>query len=326
MKETYKFLTKNLPIILIGSIITTILGVIALYLGYNQATSWLSLKGACTIIFALVGFATMCYAGYIAFKTKDVHITKIKKSSGFLRVAAYLAFAMTIFMFGLDLIRLIIASYKEIDSIYFSAWRIIRFILALPLSFHFLFMALPAKFKRRRVVIPKSLIYITATSTVLWAVFSLLSAYFYNWLATMNILKIWQIIVYLVFAVFFLFEIKFEHIKPSPKGFVFTGCLAFIVPMAFSLTTVIGLSLRIIPTSKSFSAAELISSLIIGIYAFARVFAVPHTIKSVLDNRDSSTSSSKFDRNRHHHHDNVDAKASEMPENTLEDKKDSSES
>ncbi len=321
MKETYKFLIKKLPIILIGSIITTVLGVVALILGYNSTTSWLRLRGVCTIIFALVGFATMCFAGYIAFKTKDVHIKKIKKSSGFLKTASYLVFAISFFIFGFELVKIILASYEANFSQYFSIWRILRFVFALPCSAHFLFMALPTRIKRKKVRIPKNLLYISSISTILWAIMGLLSTYFANEpgknLTTMNILKIWQILVYLSFAVFFLFEAKFEHINQAPRGYIFTGCLAFICAMAFTLTNLIGLVIRVIPSRNCFSAPELICLLSVGLYAFARIHAIPHTIKHVINNSDRSSFSSKFDKHRHHHHhhDNVNAETSEKKEN-----------
>ncbi|MBO5357054.1 MAG: hypothetical protein J6A95_04725 [Clostridia bacterium] len=302
MKETYKLLSKILLIIIIGAIITTIFGVVAVYLGYNNITNHLNIKGACTIIYLIFGALTVCCAGYAAFKVKSLHIKKIRKNSGFLKAASYLAFAVIFFTFCFELVRIIIASYTNSFLEYFSTWRLLKLAFSLPCSLHFLFMALPTKLRRRRVKIPKSILYITSVSTVLWAVFGLLSAYFYNQLTTTNILKIWQIIIYLIFAVFFLFEIKFEHIKPSSRAYLFTSLLAFIASMAFTLTTIIGLISGIIYSKNSFSALELLGSLVIGIYALSRMFAIKYTIKYVMSTSDNSSHSSKFDKHGHHHH------------------------
>ena len=305
MKQTYKFLTKNLPYVLLGAVLTTILGVIACILGYDKKTSWLRLGGACTIVFALLGLATICFAGYIAYKTKDVHIKKIRKNSGFLKVGAYLAFAITLFIFGFELVKLIMASYNSMLSEYFSIWRVFRFIFALPCACHFLFVALPTRIKRKRVKIPKVIRYITSVSAVLWSIFGLLSSYFSNQLSTMNILKIWQVVLYLCFTVFFLFEAKFEHISQAPRAYIFMGCTTFTLTMAFTLTTIICVITRIIPYTNSFSAAELICTLVIGIYAFARICAIVDTLRHVIMNSDSGTFSSKFGhqhQHRHHHH------------------------
>ncbi len=302
MKETYKFLSIFLPFVAVGSFLTTAMGCVAFSLGYNPKTSWLYLHGACTIIFAIFGFATMCYAGFVAYKANNISIKKIRRNYGFLRVSSIISFCVILFVFGADLVKLILASYSDTYSTYFTTWRLFKFIFAFPCSLHFLLMALPTKYKRKKISIPKPLLYITSTSTVLWAVFGLLAAYFSKQLTTMNILKIWQIVVYLVFTIFFLFEIKFEHISQNPKSLIFTGCLSFIFAMAFSLSTLISVIVGIVPASKSFSMVELMSSIVIGVYAFSRVFAIANTMKHVIRNTDSSSHSSKFDGNHHHHH------------------------
>ena len=299
MKKTYKFLLKHLPIVLGCALATSAIGVIALILGYNDITSWLSLKGACTIIFIIFGLFSIGYVGYISYKTNDIHIKRIKKSSGFLRVCSCLAFAITLFIFGFELVKIILASYQSSFSEYFSVWRVLRFVFALPCSCYFLLMALPTKLKRRKVNIPKPIWYICSVSTILWAISGLLASYFSSQLSTMNILKIWQILVYLCFAVFFLFEAKFEHINQSPRAFIFTGCLALIVTMAFSLSSLICLAIGTISGHNSFSAPELICSVIIGLYAFSRIYAIPFTIKHVIETSDTHISSGEH---KHHHH------------------------
>lgn len=300
MKQTYKLLKGSLPIILVGAILSTVMGVIAFVMGYNAETSWLYLRGACTIIFAVLGFATMCYSGFVAFKANNVNIKRIRKNYGFLRFGSYLAFGVTLFIFGLDLLKVILATYENVYSNNFTIWRVLRLVFLLPASCHFLIMALPSRYKRKRLEIPKPILYVTSSSTVLWAIFSLLTMYFTKQFSMMNILKIWQIVIYLVFAVFFLFEVKFEHVNQNVKGLIFTGSLSFIFTMAFSLTTLICLALRIIPSNMSVSAPELFCPLGIGIYAFSRVCGVVNTMKYVINTSGSSTE--KHHSHSHHGH------------------------
>ena len=114
-----------------------------------------------------------------------------------------------------------------------------------------------------------------------------------------NILKIWQLLIYLSFIIFFLFEVKFEHLndgKRTHRGFIFTGLLAFIASMAFSLTTTISMIFRIVPTETgvSFSAVEVFTSFVIGLYALSRVLAFLYTARVVAYNSDDSSSSRRF--------------------------------
>lgn len=302
MKKTYKFLVKNLPFILFGTLATSILGVVALYLGYNSITSRLKLDGACTIIFAILAIASVGYSIYVTAKTPDIHVKKIKRNAPFLRIMSCLAFCITLFIFGFELVKIIVASYQESFSSYFSLWRVLRFTFALPCSLYFLFMSLPSKFKRKRIKISKSAWYVCSVGTILWAVFGLLSSYFYKQLTTMNVLKIWHLIVYLSIALFFLFEAKFEHINQSPRAYIFFGCLSFILSMSFSLTNLICLTVGTIPAYNSFSTTDLLCTTILGLYAFSRICAIPYTIKHVMQTSDVSMHSHSEHRRSHKGH------------------------
>ena len=79
MKAAYKFLSKNLPFILFGSIITPIVGVAAMKLGYNSTTSWLKLTGACTILYVILALFNIGYSIFISYKMPSAVLTKINQ-------------------------------------------------------------------------------------------------------------------------------------------------------------------------------------------------------------------------------------------------------
>lgn len=300
MKRAYKFLTKHLFYFLLCALGCTGVGSLAMYLGYNSTTSWLRVTGACTILFAIVILCSVFYAGFIAVKMPECTLTRIKKKCTFLKITSVLAFILLFFMFGRETWTLIKASYEEAIPTYFTTWRVLKYASSFPASIYFLIMALPSKNRRRkRIKIPKFLQYVTSVGVIFWCIFGLLAAYFYQIMSFKNILKIWQLLVYLSFIIFFLFEAKFEHLndgKKTHRGFIFTGLLAFIASMAFSLTTTISMIFRIVPTetSVSFSAIEVFTSFIIGLYAFSRIFAFVNTARAVVFNSDDSSSSRKF--------------------------------
>lgn len=306
MKQGYKFLAKHLPILTCCSLATTAMGVVAMKLGYNAVTSWLQPLGVCTIIFALMCAFSIGYAAYISKKVPDIHLAKVKKKSAFLKISSIVSFVMIFFMFSLETRKLILASYSGSIPEFFTTWRVLKYIFAFPASVHFFLMALPSKIKRKkRIKIPKFINYIATLGVIFWSIFGLLSAYFYSQMSIKNILKIWQLIVYLAFILFFLFEAKFDHLnkgKSTSRGFIFAGCLAFILSCAFSLTSTLCMVFRIIPTESKivFSATEVFTSFAIGLYAFSKIFAYMHTAKIVAYNNDHNPSSSKF--SNHHRH------------------------
>ena len=201
-------------------------------------------------------------------------------------------------MFALETRKLVLASYTDNLDAYFKGWRILKYIFALPASIHFLLMAIPSKTKRnKKIKIPKVLSYICSLSVIFWCIFGLLAVYTYDQLSIKNILVIWQLLIYLSFIVFFLFEAKFDLLnagKKSAKGFIFTGCLAFIVGISLSLTTTGCMILRIIKPeyNNSFSATEVFTSFLIGIYIASKIYAYVRTAKIVVYNHDSSSSNS----------------------------------
>ena len=306
MKQVYKFLSKHLFYFLICALACTGSGSLAMYLGYNSKTSWLQVSGACTILFAIIILATVAYAIFISYKMPSCHITRIKKKYTFLKITSVLAFVLLFFMFIRETWTLIKATYQDAQETFFSTWRFLKYIASLPASVYFLIMALPSRTRRRkRIEIPKLVQYITSIGLIAWGVFGLLAAYFYDIMSFKNILKIWQLLIYLALIVFFLFEAKFVHLndgKRTHRGYIFTGLLSFIVAMAFSLSTTISMIFRVVPTDTgvSFSAVEVFTSFAIGLYALSRICAYNNTVRTIIYNSDAP-SSSKFHGHRHHH-------------------------
>ena len=307
MKQAYKFLTKHLFYFLLCAIACAGTGSLAMYLGYNSTTSWLQVSGACTILFAIIILATIAYAIFIAVKLPSCRIARIKKKYTFLKITSILGFVLLFFMFLRETWTLILATYQDAQETFFSTWRFLKYAASLPASVYFLFMALPSRTRRRkRIEIPKLLQYITTVGVIAWGVFGLLAAYFYDIMSFKNILKIWQLLIYLAFIVFFLFEAKFIHLndgKRTHRGYIFTGLLSFIVAMAFSLSTTISMIFRIVPTDTgiSFSAVEVFTSFAIGLYALSRIYGYVNTLRAIVYNSDTP-SSSKFHGHHHHSH------------------------
>lgn len=292
MKKAFKSLAKSLPFVVLGAVLSCVFGVLAFSFSYNKITSWLDLGSFCTLAFIFVLLFVIGYAIFVVCRVKHFHIAKIKRNSHFARTASSLCAIVVGFLFLFDFFRLAVSSYSQTGT--FNAWRIIRFILSLPFTAYFVIMTLPSKIRRKKTKIPKYLRYICSTSAVLWCVFSILTIYFYKEMTTTNVLKLWQIILYLAYAIFFLYETKFELIEPCPKVFMISGLVSFILSIAFTLSTMISRMLNFIPQENSLSAVELVCSLVIGVYALSRVHAIPKTMKHVINNSEREFFSEKF--------------------------------
>jgi len=294
MKKVYSFMRRHFNWVGIASFLVVGCGLIAFMLDYNKETSWFSFPAVGSMLFILSLLASLAYIVYFAWNTKKIHITRIRKqSTSFLMLATWLAAAMMLILFIYETITL--ATLIKVGALAsFGFIRTMRYLLTIVTFAYFLIAALPQKIRRKKIEAPKLVKYFTSIGTILWAIFGLLSVYFYDKMTTNNILKIWQIIVYLVFIFFFLMEAKFEHIKPD--GFFYIGaCLGtYIITMAFCVTTIIALAAGFVSDNMAFTEIELVMSFTIGFYAYARVHAIQRTIKHVMDNSDKNTFSSKF--------------------------------
>ena len=101
MKQAYRFLAKHLPFAFVGAIFSAIIGTIAMKLGYDPVTSKLQPFGVCTILFVLAIVGSVIFSFVTTYKSKEMHIVRIKKKVDFLIVASIVAFIMIFFMFAL---------------------------------------------------------------------------------------------------------------------------------------------------------------------------------------------------------------------------------
>lgn len=295
MKKAYEIFKKLIPYVIVGAVITTIFGIVAYGLNYNKATSTFIVPEVCSLLF--IGFlaVTVGYVIFFSIKSRHLHITKIRKNSNFLKLTSWLTAAVLVLLFIFETAKLIAEPYIE-DATGFNAWRVIRYILTLPFAAYFIIEAFPKKIKKTKINFPNWLRYTLSICAILWCVSGLLSIYFSDFMTTTNVIKNFQIILYLVFSVFFVFEGKFEHLKPNNVGYLITSLLSFVLSMGLGLSTIISLAAGFISTYKCCSEIELTTYAVIGIYALSRVFAILSTMKHVIDHDETGSYSRKFNK------------------------------
>ncbi len=294
MKKVYDFFRKFYWLPIIGVILNAIFGLVAFGLDYSNEQ--FKFPGVGSILFIIFLVSSLGFCVFFAFKTKHLHITKIRnQSSNFMKLASWLACAASLLFFLFETAKIIATPYLENPSA-FTFPRIARYILCLPLSAYFFFEAFPTKIKKTKIVIPNIVKYILSTCTILWGIFSIFHMYFYQELSTTNMLKNWQLIYYLVITLFFLFEAKFKYVNQKGFAFVLLSSALFIIATSFSVTVILSLSFSFLPLdySESFTEIEYVTAFIYGLYAFARLHAIKRTMKHIMDNDEKGTYSSKF--------------------------------
>lgn len=296
MKKVYDFFRKFYWLFIVGVLLNVIFGILAF--GKDYENEQFVFPGVGSILFLVLLVASLSFAVFFAFKTQHLHITKVRnQTSNFLKLASWLACAITIFFFGYETLKLVLTPYVENASA-FTFPRIVRYILSLPVAAYFFFEAFPTKIKKKKIVIPRFINYILSVCTIIWGIMSILAVYFYEKLSTTNMLKNWQIIFYLALTLFFLFEAKFKHVNQKGFCYVLSSAVLFILAVSFSITVVLSLSFGFIPLdhSESFTEVEYMLGFLYGLYAFARLHAMQKTMKHIMDNDDRGTFSSKFKR------------------------------
>ena len=302
MKNVYEFIKRYYWLFLVGGFINIIFGVLAFALDYEEQR--FVFPAVCSLLFVIFLCCSLAFAIFYSYKTMHPHITKIRKqSSNFLKLSTWLAFSAVALLFVAESAKIISINYIA-DPSEFTASRIVRYILCLPLMGYFFVNGLPRKLKKKRLDVPKPLKYTFSVCAILWGISGVVAAYQYEKLDAMNMTKNWQIIIYLVITFFFLFEAKFEHLKPSNFPYVLSASVLFILVMSFSVSVVLAGAAGFIPTYisagnnqyESFSAFENLVVFLIGLYAYARMHALGTTIKHVMDTTEG-TFSSKFNKN-----------------------------
>lgn len=296
MKRVYDFFKNFYWLPIIGVALNIIFGLVAFGLDYSNEQ--FSFPGVGSVLFALFLVSSLGFCVFFAYRTRHLHITKIRnQASNFMKLASWLSFAIAILFFIFETAKLIATPYLENPSA-FTFPRIARYILSLPLSAYFFFEAFPTKIKKTKIVIPNFVKYILSTCTILWGVFSVFHMYFYENLSTTNMLKNWQIIYYLVLTLFFLFEAKFKFVNQKGFTYMLFSSITFILATTFSLIVILALSFSFLPLdySECFTEIEYVTAFIFGLFAMARLHTTKRTMKHIMDNDEKGTYSDKFNK------------------------------
>lgn len=295
MKKVYKFFMIFLPVLLCGIGLNVIFSVVAFGLDFDKVTATYKFPATTTILFFVFFALSLGFAFYFSSNTKHLYITKIRKKSNFLKLSSWLAASVLVFLFLIETSRLIAISHIKSPAI-FNGWRIARYILTVPFAAYFVIMVFPTKIKKKKIIIPNAIKYILDVVAIAWCVVSVFFFYFYEKLTITNSFMIWGMVLYTIAALFFVFEARFEHLKSNNFCYVLFGILLCIVSFTYSISAIIALSLNFFQINTHSTEPQLLTDFAIGLYALARLYAIPKTMKHVMDNDDTGSFSSKFNK------------------------------
>lgn len=276
MQKNYNLFKKFYPAILAELLCVFILGTVSFKLYYNMETCRLNFSKALPIILIVSIILTIATALVFAIMgTANLRVARIKKDFIFLIVSSCFAGIMAFVLFVYRVIQL-----GKDDM---SAFKIIQTLLLLPLGVYFVLNVFSSKTGENGIKTPKELKYALSICAVIWAMLGIFSMYFYNekYFFTNNIFKVTQILIYVAFSAFLLFEAKFEHFSPNYKMYIFSAFVSATLTFAFSAGVIIAKITKSVPKAQSLSMAEILCSLAIGIYALARMFGLFRTIKYI---------------------------------------------
>lgn len=291
MRKTYHFLRSFIFAVLAALVFVAFFGVIAFSFMHNEDTRTLEWPHIITIMFYMLISASCALSIVMAIKSKDVQLTKIKKSNPFLLFSSAFAAIIALVFFVYECVVSIARSYIGVYFILRTArWILLLFVVA-----YFVFQAMPNKVKRVNISIPLAARATASIGAVIWAVLSILVVYFNNLGAT-DISKISMLLVYASFAVFFVFEGIFELIKARIIPYIISAgisaTLAFAFPLGISISKIIGTY----DSSFGFSQSEMLMCFAIGLYCLARMVAYVWTMRRVIELSARESHSSKFDK------------------------------
>ena len=295
MKKVYKFFMTFLPVLLCGIGLNVIFSVVAYGLDFDKVSATYKFPATTTILFFVFLGLSVGFAFYFSANTKHLYITKIRKKSNFLKLSSWLAASVLIFLFLVETARLVAFDHIA-DPAKFDGWRIARYVLTIPFAAYFIIMVFPTKIKKKKIIIPNAIKYILDIVAIAWCIVSVFSFYFYDKLTITNSFMIWEIVLYTIAALFFVFEARFEHLKANNFLYVLFASLLCIVSFTYSISSIIALSSNFFQVNTYSSEPQLLADFGIGLYALARLYAIPKTMKHVMDNDDSGSFSSKFNK------------------------------
>lgn len=298
MEKIYNLFKKNLPIIFILSLVGLVFGILTFVYYYNPSTVSINFKNVIPIFAVIFIALAIGVSIYFTVKVDKLHLSRIKKNSGFSKFAALLAATLAAALFFFNFFKFVL----EPSS--FSIIMILRLIVFVPFIAYLIIGIIPKKIKKVRIELPKWLKPVTSTCTLLWSILSLMTIYFWNsgGLTTANLFKNVYIFYYILATVFFLFEIKFELFAPSHRAYIISALLLFVY--TFSVTGSIMVAKFLGQLSVvTVSDFEIFLSFSIGIYALSKLIAMQQTLKFVMK---KGGSSHRHHHHHHHHHKNSD--------------------
>ena len=319
MKETFKLFKKYLPLVFIFSTLGLLSGLLALVSNYSEETISVDILNVIPVMTLLIMAVAIAFSVTLTAKVDKIYIKRVKKDSGFSKFAAALVAALGSALFFFDFFRFVNNPSQ------FSALRILRLLVFIPFVAYMVVTLIPKKIHRRKIVLPEWVSPLTSIATLVWCILGLMTIYFYDLLPTTNQFKLIFLIYYVLVTVFFLFEVKFELLKPSHRAYILSSLVLFVFSYTLSGAIMFAKFLGRL-SNVSISEFEIFLSFAIGLYAFSRMVAVQHTLKFEIEkNRNSSddgSSSSHHRHHRHHHHhhhsDNGESKAVIDTEHTVD--------
>lgn len=294
MEKTYNLFKKFLPMISIIAFCGMGFALLSLLFYYNEATISIDFKNVIPIMAVLFLLAAFAACVYFTLKIDKLHITRIKKTSGFTKFSVFLVGILATALFLYNFLQFVLQPVftLAVPATLFKTLRMgfsIQFIVYLALEI------LPKKIKHKAVIIPKWIKPFMAVCTLIWAIFGLLGIYFFTGLPTTNIFKLAYIFYYVLVIIFFYFEIKFELLTPNHRGYVLSAMLLFSFTFIFSGSMTFAKFLGRL-SNVTISDFEIFLSVALGIYALAKMMAIQNTLKFVMSRNEGSG------RHRHHRH------------------------
>ena len=280
---------------LCGIGLNVIFSLIAYGLDFDDITAKYVFPSVTATLFFVFFILSLAFAGLFAAKSKHLYITRIRKKSSFLKLSSWLAASILLLLFLHETARLLAIGHVQNPAI-FDGWRIARYVLTIPFSAYFVVMVFPTKIKKTRIKIPNGIKYFLSLCAIAWCIVSALTFYFSQDLSMTNSFMHWEIIYSLICAMFFIFEAKFEYLKPNNALYVFFTLATCIIGFTFSVSGILGLSMGFFESNVGLSETQHITNFGLALYALARIYAIPNTMKYVMDNDDTGSFSSKFNK------------------------------
>ena len=292
MEKTYNLFKKYLPPIITLTVIGMLFGILTFINYYNHATmtlDFLQVIPVFTVIFIVIALAISCV---FTSKVENLHLSRLKKNSGFSKFSALLAAILASALFFYNFFKFVQQPGAT------SALMIMRLMVFIPFIAYLIITILPKKFRKKTIVLPTWVKPTTSVCTLIWCLLSLLAIYFHSGASVTNMFKLIYIFYYIFVSLFFLFEVKFDMLTSrGHRGYILFALVLFVYTCVIggSITVSMFLGQLRITVISDF---EIFLSFAMGLYAISKVIAMQTTLKFVMKKR----SSGEGHRHHHHHH------------------------